>query len=1620
MLIKSQEHVLSHLVAILVISGIYCNVWKLTPLSDDPCPAQQCITLSQIATNLSFFQYDDTTVVLTFQAGNHILYSEIRIEHLLSLKLNVSNLSEATSITCKQSSLIHLNGISMVHINNLHFISCGGIRAEAIGHLLIRYTVFSGQGSQGTALELDAVEGIIEGSMFLFNVVGNLKPVIVEKWMREIVQTSSAGGAVIVAQSNITIIGSWFKSNSAEVGGAIFCELESSVNIINSTFLWNHATSLKSYPCYGGALFSQGGCKVMFKNCTFKHNFGCSLNDAGGGGAIAAFNATKIKIIDSEFSNSEAVFGGAIIVWKATLRVKRSTFWTNTAVSRGGAICAWYSSVNVSKCRFNGNKAHSTGGALATHDASIDINWSEFNNNEANIYGGGILATFGHVIMSMSAFVNNKVSIGGGAINAKECVVLNITKTEFRRNKANSGGAVSTLNSYVVNIDDSEFFDSHVEGHGGAISIWSKNVVVINMNIFVNNEANAGGGAIAIDYGQKINISWNEFTNSTAHFDGGAIYARKFNAMYITMNRFVNNIAHFDGGAIKVQQNTTYITEINICNNMFSSNRANQNGGAISLVSDSVSSFVTTLATLRGQLFVNNEAVTGNGGAIHVQKITMSSTECWFSENKAETGILYLSQSSAFFSDYIAFCNNTAAPVLLFSSNLTVMEHSHIKVQLNNLLQQSSTEKTSLQQGGAITAIQSNIVVHGTCILVDNMAENGGAIHATESNILVYGEVMIANNTAIDSGGGVHLYQSEFKCKVNSILNITNNTASRKGGGVHAISSLIISETKRHSVSLVLLSGNKAKQGGGVCLEISSKIYILRLQYRVRGMLNEWNHRTFILFANVADYGGAVYVSDNTNFATCASTSYRLYSTLTECFIQVLALYDELRTPLILDNVNFTNNYATQSGSTLFGGLLDRCTVSPHAEVYNNYNRNFQQKPDIISGITYMKTISTINDLDTVSSDPIQLCFCRDNLPNCTIQRKFVRAKKGKVFTISLVAIDQVNHTVNATIRSSLSSTLGGLGEDQSSQTITDSCSNVKFSVFSPLNMSETLILYAEGPCKDAKLSQSEVDITFLPCTCPVGFQENKAEETKCICECDYLLSEIITECYEQNKTLVREGTFWITYLNTTSIDKSSGYSYLVYPYCPLDYCHPPTTKVYIDLNKQNGADEQCNYNRSGILCGRCSSGYSLSLGTSHCVPCPNYWPASCILIIIAALLAGIVVVVILLMLNLTVATGTINGIIFYANIVNANSSTFFPFTEPNFITVFISWLNLEIGIDLCFFEGLDMYWKTLLQLAFPIYVILLVVLIIIISERSTKFARLIGRKNPVATLATLVLFSYTKLIQTIIAGLSFSVLEYSNFNTFREVVWLPDGNVHYLRGKHVVLFLLSLGILIAGIIYTILLFSWQWLIYYKHKKFLKWVRCNKLYLFLEPYHAPYNFKHRYWTGLLLVVRVLLYLASALNVSGAPGINLLVTGIVLIALFLLKAQIQGVVNSIYRKLAVDILETACYVNIILFSFASLYVLEAKGEQKVLAYTSGTVTLVLFLMVILYHTCFEMLPLKKLWNKLNQQRERHTHAISLMDYHSADNILRKRMNSATVTWIDAPLHEEKPLSVQIED
>ena len=92
-----------------------------------------------------------------------------------------------------------------------------------------------------------------------------------------------------------------------------------------------------------------------------------------------------------------------------------------------------------------------------------------------------------------------------------------------------------------------------------------------------------------------------------------------------------------------------------------------------------------------------------------------------------------------------------------------------------------------------------------------------------------------------------------------------------------------------------------------------------------------------------------------------------------------------------------------------------------------------------------------------------------------------------------------------------------------------------------------------------------------------------------------------------------------------------------------------------------------------------------------------------------------------MLLCSLTVALGTISGLIFYANVVGANQSVFFPPGSFHFLRVFISWLNLNLGIETCFYDGMDAYVKKWLQFVFLIYIWGVIALIMFISAQSPR-----------------------------------------------------------------------------------------------------------------------------------------------------------------------------------------------------------------------------------------------------------------------------------------------------------
>ena len=109
---------------------------------------------------------------------------------------------------------------------------------------------------------------------------------------------------------------------------------------------------------------------------------------------------------------------------------------------------------------------------------------------------------------------------------------------------------------------------------------------------------------------------------------------------------------------------------------------------------------------------------------------------------------------------------------------------------------------------------------------------------------------------------------------------------------------------------------------------------------------------------------------------------------------------------------------------------------------------------------------------------------------------------------------------------------------------------------------------------------------------------------------------------------------------------------------------------------------------------------------------------------------------------------------------------------------------------------------------------------------------------------------------------------------------------------------------------------------------------------------------YRYWTGLLLLVRVVLYITASVTVSSKPQTSLLMTILLVGGLSLIK-EITGA--RVYKNSFLNIVETALYYNLLALSVFSWYDFKTNNEkQTAVAYVSTIITFLLLVGVIIYH------------------------------------------------------------------
>ena len=831
-----------------------------------------------------------------------------------------------------------------------------------------------------------------------------------------------------------------------------------------------------------------------------------------------------------------------------------------------------------------------------------------------------------------------------------------------------------------------------------------------------------------------------------------------------------------------------------------------------------------------------------------------------------------------------------------------------------------------------------SIIFNGSCAIKHNkggISIRGDYVRLLRSTHLMFtasSETNISNNrakTQRDKQYGAVMYISDIVVHFQdeSVTHFVDNIGLISGGITAARSQIMFLGNPHLS-----FTGNTGNNGGAIALYEKSEFIFYK------------SYATIEFINNIANnYGGGVYVDDSSYLERISNTYIAPYFSVYCCS----------------PNLSFHNNSAQHGGSAMYGGWVD----------WVNDRYIFVIKQNIGQ---FLHIESRKGDLSPIASTPTRVCWCSSEKPDCSLaaSNQSTEIFPGETLHIYVVAIGQRNGTVSSTIYADFvpqihhSKKYSKLSPLEKIQLVKKKCTEVKYTPIS-WNEKETLLLKVsnqetlrfedktieelqDDPKYKVQFSDLYIDIKFK--SCPFGYQFNQSTG---LCSCVRLPQSPYDVYCKQPFQLVRKEMSWVG-VNSRPTDKNESVltdKTLIFGLCPFDYC--VMSKVAVNLTT---LDTQCNYNRSGILCGGCQGNLSRVFGSSRCKNCSD---TKIIPLLIGFAVAGIGFIVLLLVLNLTISVGTINSLIFYANIANAGCVE--PFLIPqeftySFLYKFIAVVNMATGTETCFYNGMTTYTKSWILFVFPCYIWLLSFAIITVCHFSSKASKLFGR-NPVQVLATLFLFLYGNLLEITITTSAFSFSRISTANNHQvQYVWLLDGNIPYMSKKHALLFVATMSLLLFVCVpYTMVLITVQWLQRYSHKRILRWVL--KLKPFIDAHMGPYKDKHRYWTGFLLVVRAGIFFLCTLNSIKLVNAALVIVISVCLMFYLLLVQ------GVYKSRLLNVIEIMFLFNLCALSTSCFFdVLFNSQNQKFslsVAYLSVGSAFIYTCIILVYHTALRI-------------------------------------------------------------
>ena len=705
------------------------------------------------------------------------------------------------------------------------------------------------------------------------------------------------------------------------------------------------------------------------------------------------------------------------------------------------------------------------------------------------------------------------------------------------------------------------------------------------------------------------------------------------------------------------------------------------------------------------------------------------------------------------------------------------------------------------------------------------------------------------------------------------------------------------------------------------------------------------------------EFGGAIYASSGIKNSLLLKE---------QCIIQLINITKEM-------NISFTGNVAIYAGNSIYAYPLFSCRVkqklSKNTTLLKFYRSHFQ----FIGN-------KKVNKLHTLSTSASKLTLCYPNGTHNNPIKSF-NTYPGQNIKIYMASIDALNRNVYSTVSVTIAKKSNSLRLHNNQEQILNegnNCTSFELKIYSKgSNTTERKLVFSLPSFPDALV----VDVTVQQC--PLGFLwqngTNKCGCSSALYNKDFnLVYGYKADCNINYLSMVRPGVSanaWAGYMNTPQ-------RFGVSIQCPLGYCNgavfffcsSSTNNITMSNSKMCNKETLqplCLYHREGPLCGSCSKlkkGQKLSVvfGSTECRQCSNWW----LLTIVLYAIAGPLLIYLLYALRLTMTTGTLNGIIFYAHMANCGILDLLslnlhqePYSKCSFI--FLSILNLNLGFPLCFYNGMTELWKAGLCLLFPFYLLTIVVVLIILSRFSFKISNRIANSS-VQVLVTVVHLSFSKLLLAIIDVFTSAKIYYDSHNSSK--VWYWDGSIEYGTGSHLILMIITLVIVISLLLPYVLILIFARPI--RRTEVNKYIRP-----LLEAIHAPYKEGKEYWFVARLVFLVGIYaIYASLRARNVLKVYVTTTPFVVLLLLL------HVYFKPYKSKVIYFLDCCLILNIVIIYITTWFFFIESKYQAIAVFVSVMVFIVFFtfLAILLYHILLVTGKMSSITVKFHLMQHKYKH------------------------------------------